>query len=190
MDNYVGEIRIFAGNYAPNGWAFCNGALLSISTNEVLYTLLGTTYGGDGVTTFAVPNMNVRIGLNQGNLAGGQSYILGEAAGVPNVTLLNPQMPAHTHGIIATVSAATTGEPGNNFLAATNGNNSVITPPYPDVTLYTTLPLPSGGTSVPNVMLDTMALSPTGGTQPHDNMMPYVCLNFIISLYGIFPSFQ
>jgi microcystin-dependent protein len=189
MDNYIGEIRLFAGTYAPNGWAFCNGALISISTNEALYTLIGTTYGGDGVNTFALPNTGVKVVLNKGQLPGGENYTMGETAGVQNVTLTTPQIPMHTHSIIATTSAATTGAPANNFLAATNGNNSVITPPYPDVKLYTTLPLPSGPTS-PNVTLDNSALSLTGGSLPHDNMMPYVCINFIIALYGIFPSPQ
>jgi microcystin-dependent protein len=189
MDNFLGEIRVFAGNYAPVGWAFCNGALLSISNESALFALLGTTYGGDGVTTFAVPDLRVRIGLSQGQLPGGESYTLGEAAGAQNVTLLISNTPQHTHSLIASNSQATTGDPTNNFFAQTNGNNSTIQPPYPDVKLYTTLPLPSGP-SAPNVMLDPAALSLTGGTQPHNNMMPYVCINFIIALNGIFPSFQ
>lgn len=190
MDNYLGEIRIFAGTFAPAGWALCNGSLQSISSNDALFSLLGTTYGGDGVTTFALPNIGVRIGLNQGTLPGGQNYLMGETGGTQNVTLNPSQIPAHTHGIIATVNEATTGDSNNNFLAATNGNNSVITPPYPDVNLYTTLPLPSGGTSTPNVTLDNTALSLTGGSLPHDNMMPYVCINFIIAMNGIYPTFQ
>ena len=189
MDNFLGEIRIFAGNYAPAGWALCNGSLLSISNESALFALLGTTYGGDGVTTFAVPDLRRRINLNQGQLQGGQNYTLGESAGTAQVTLLQSNIPAHTHSIIASNSVATTGDPTNNFLAQTNGDNSTIQPPYPDVKLYTTLPLPSGP-STPNVLLDPGALSMTGGTQPHDNMMPYVCINFIIALTGIFPSFQ
>lgn len=186
MDNYIGEIKIFAGNYAPSGWALCNGALLNISENEVLFSLLGTTYGGDGVTTFALPNTGVRIGLSKGNLAGGQNYLLGEPGGVPEVTLTVSQIPAHTHGITAVQSPATTGNPGLNFLAATNGTG-VVVPPYPDVELYTTLPLPSG-TAVPNVTLDNNALTMAGSSQAHNNMMPYVCLNFIIALSGIYPT--
>ena len=189
MDNYLGEIRIFAGNYAPQGWAFCNGALLSISEYEALFTLLGTIYGGDGVTTFAVPDMRIKIGLNQGLLPGGQTYTIGESAGVQNVTLTTTQIPAHAHSIIGTTVQATTGDPTNNMLAATNGNNSTISPPYPDVKLYTTLPLPSGPTA-PNVTMAPNAISLTGGSQPHNNMMPYVCINFIIALYGIYPSFS
>lgn len=189
MDNFLGEIRIFAGNYAPRGWAFCNGALLSISQESTLFTLIGTIYGGDGVTTFGLPDLRVRIPLNQGQLPGGQSYVIGEIGGVQNVTLLQSELPTHTHSLIATDTAATTGDPTNNLLAQTNGDNSTVQPPYPDVKLYTTLPLPSGPSS-PNVTLDPNALSITGGTQPHDNMMPYVCINYIIALTGIFPSFQ
>jgi microcystin-dependent protein len=189
MDNFLGEIRAFAGNYAPAGWAFCNGALQSISNESALFALLGTTYGGDGITTFALPDLRVRIGLNQGQLAGGQNYVLGESAGTPNVTLLPGNSAAHTHALVANDSQATTGDPSNNFLAQTNGNDSTVQPPYPDVKLYTTLPLPAGP-SAPNVILDVNALGLTGGTQPHDNMMPYVCINFIIALNGIFPSFQ
>lgn len=189
MDNYLGEIRIFAGNYAPVGWALCNGSLLSISAESTLFALLGTTYGGDGVNTFGVPDLRHRLGLNQGQLAGGQNYTLGQMAGTQNVTLLQNNTPAHTHSIIASNSVATTGDPTNNFLAQTNGDNSTVQPPYPDVKLYTTLPLPAGPTT-PNVLLDPAALSMTGATLPHDNMMPYVCINFIIALTGIFPSFQ
>ena len=189
MDNFLGEVRIFAGNYAPVGWAFCNGALQSISQESALFALLGTTYGGDGITTFALPDLRVRIPLNQGNLAGGESYVIGETGGTPNVTLLQNNMASHTHALLATTSAATTSDPTANLLAQTNGDNSVKQPPYPDVKLYTTLPLPSGP-SAPNVTLDPAALTLTGGTLPHDNMMPYVCVNYIIALNGIFPSFQ
>ena len=188
MDNFLGEIRIFAGNFAPVGWAFCNGALISISTESALFSLLGTTYGGDGITTFGLPDLRQRIIVGQGQLPGGGNYTLGEIGGTPSVTLLSSNIPQHTHAIIASTSEATTGDPTNNFLAATNGNNSTILPPYPDVKLYTTLPLPSGPSS-PNVTLDATSLSATGGTQPHDNMMPYVTINFIIALAGIYPSF-
>lgn len=189
MDNYLGEVRLFAGNYAPSGWAFCNGALVSIAQNEALFSLIGVTYGGDGITNFALPDMRMRIGLNQGQLAGGQSYPMGQQAGVQDVTLTTSQIPTHTHAILATTAAATTGVPTNNMLAATNGDNSTITPPYPDVKLYTTLPLPSGPTA-PNVTMDPNALTITGSSQPHNNMMPYVCINYIIAMFGIYPSFQ
>jgi microcystin-dependent protein len=189
MDNYLGEIRIFAGNFAPVGWVLCNGGLLSVNTEQALFSLLGTTYGGDGQNTFGVPDLRTRVGVNQGQLAGGSTYILGEMAGVPSVTLLQADIPAHTHSMIATTVDATTGSPANNFLAQTNGNNSTVQPPYPDVKLYTTLPLPSGPSS-PNVFMDPATMGITGGTQPHDNMMPYVCINFIIATTGIYPTFQ
>lgn len=191
MDNYLGEIRIFAGNYAPVGWSICNGALVSIANYQALFTLIGTTYGGDGVTTFGLPDLRQRIGYNQGTLQGGSNYVMGGQAGVPQVTLLSTQIPSHTHTLQASTANATTGVPTNNFLANTNGTTSTPPPPtpYPDVKLYTTLPLPSGPT-VPNVTLDPTTLTITGGTLPHDNMMPYVTINYIIAMEGIFPSFS
>lgn len=189
MDNYLGEIRVFAGNFAPVGWSVCNGSLLSISNNEALFSLLGTTYGGDGITTFALPDLRQRIAYNQGTLQGGSSYTLGERAGTDSVTLLTSQIPSHTHSLMASTSNATTGEPNNSFLANTNGTTSTPPPPtpYPDVKLYTALPLPSGP-SVPNVILDATTMTIAGGSLPHDNQMPYVTLNFIIALVGIYPT--
>jgi microcystin-dependent protein len=189
MDNYLGEVRLFGGNFAPVGWELCNGALLSIANNDALYSLIGTTYGGDGVNTFALPDMRMRIGLNQGQLPGGQNYPIGQSAGMQDVTLINAQLPSHTHAVVATTAAATTGVPANHLLAATNGDNSTITPPYPDVKLYTTLPLPAGPTA-PNAMMDPTALGVSGSSQPHDNMMPYVVITYIIATSGIYPSFQ
>ena len=191
MDNYLGEIRLFAGNFAPVGWSICNGNLVNISENEALYSLIGTTYGGDGITTFALPDLRQRIACGQGPLAAGSTYVMGESAGVSEVTLISTQIPAHTHNLQATTDTATSGEPTDSFLANTNGNTSAAPPPtpYPDVKLYTNLPLPSGPTA-PNVTLDPTALTVTGGTQPHDNMMPYVTLNYIIALQGVYPSFS
>jgi len=189
MDNYLGEIRLFGGNFAPVGWLVCNGALLSIAQNEALFTLLGTQYGGDGITTFAIPDLRGRIAVGTGQISGGSTnYVLAQAAGVPNVTLLTSNIPSHTHMIMAVNTAATTGDPTNNMMAQTNGTNSADPTPYPDVNLYTTLPLPDGGTSIPNALMDPTSLTPIGGTQPHDNMMPYVCLNYIIATEGIYPS--
>ncbi|MBW8687416.1 phage tail protein [Chitinophaga rhizophila] len=191
MDNYIGEIRLFAGNFAPVGWDVCDGRLLAISQYEALFVLLGTQYGGDGITTFALPDLRVRIpvGTGQMNGTGGNgNYILGQSAGTPNVTLLTSNLPGHTHPLVAINTAATTGDPNNNMLAVSNGNNNTGPTAYPDVNLYTTLPLPAGGTTVPNALLDPLAISPAGGTQPHDNMMPYLTINYIIALYGIFPS--
>lgn len=191
MDNYLGEIRLFGGNYAPVGWAVCNGALLSIAENDALFALIGTTYGGDGITTFALPDLRQRIGYSQGTLLGGSSYVMGQQAGSAEVTLLTTQIPSHTHSLQASTDDANTGAPAGNFLANTNGTTSTPPPPtpYPDVKLYTTLPLPSGPTA-PNVTLDPATLSIVGDTQPHDNMMPYVTLTYIIAMQGIFPSFS
>lgn len=191
MDNYLGEIRIFAGNFAPVGWQLCNGALLPISQYEALFTLLGTQYGGDGQTTFAVPDLRQRIAVSTGMISpsgGSQTYTLGQAAGTPSVTLLQTNIPSHTHALVATNTDATTGDPSNNMLAITNGNNNTGPTAYPDVNLYTTLPLPAGGTSVPNALMDPGTINPSGGTQPHDNSMPYVVINYIIATEGIYPS--
>lgn len=191
MDNYLGEIRLFGGNFAPVGWSVCNGALLSIAEYEALFTLIGTQYGGDGITTFALPDMRVRIAVSMGQISpsgGSGSYMLGQAAGTQNVTLLTTNIPNHTHGLVAVNTAATTGSPSNNMLAVTNGNNNTGPTAYPDVNLYTTLPLPGGGATAPNAMMDPMSIGPTGGTQAHNNMMPYVTVNYIIALFGIYPT--
>jgi microcystin-dependent protein len=191
MNNYLGEIRLFGGNYAPVGWAVCNGALLSIAQNDALFSLLGTQYGGDGITTFALPNLKVRIAVGTGQISpsgGSNNYILGEAAGVQDVTIISTSMPSHTHALMAVNTAATTGDPTNNMIAITNGNNNTDPTPYPDVNLYTTLPLPNGGTTIPNALMDPAELTPAGNSQPHNNMMPYVTVNYIIAIYGIYPS--
>lgn len=191
MDNYLGEIRIFAGNFAPAGWQLCDGTLLSISQNDALFTLLGTTYGGDGINTFAVPDLRQRISVGTGLISpsgGSQTYVIGQQSGTQNVTLLVNNIPQHTHALMATSTAATTGDPANNMLAITNGDNNTGPTAYPDVNLYTTLPLPAGGTSTPNATLDERTLQTTGYTEPHDNSMPYVTINFIIATVGIYPS--
>jgi microcystin-dependent protein len=162
---YVGEIRMFAGNFAPNGWAFCTGELLPIAENETLFALIGTTYGGDGETTFALPDLRGRIPIHQGS-----GFILGETGGAERITLTVSQIPAHSHGLLASTSPAEpTAGPNGSLLADTGGT-----------ALYTT--------SSPTVDLAPAAIGPQGGSQPHDNMAPYLCVNFIISLFGIFPS--
>ncbi|TWV93285.1 phage tail protein [Chitinophaga pinensis] len=191
MDNYLGEIRLFAGNFAPVNWSVCDGRLLAISQYDALFSLLGTQYGGDGITTFALPDLRVRVPISIGQISangGTGNYILGQAAGSPNITLLTSNIPNHTHPLVAVNTTATTGDPVNNMLAVTNGNNNTGPTAYPDVNLYTTLPLPGGGTTIPNALLDPAAVTPVGGTQAHDNMMPYVTINYIIALYGIYPS--
>jgi len=161
---YVGEIRMFAGNFAPAGWMFCEGQLLPISENETLFQLLGTTYGGDGQSTFALPDLRGRIPIHQGN-----GFILAETGGAEEITLTTNQIPAHTHPLLA---AAITGDqitPGGN-LPSSSFN---VTPYINDV---------------PNGNFNVASVGPVGGSQPHTNFQPYLCVDFIISLFGIFPS--
>lgn len=163
---YVGEIRMFAGNFAPAGWMFCEGQLLPISEYETLFNLIGTTYGGDGQSTFALPDLRGRLPLHVGN-----GFVLAETGGVEEVTLTVSQIPAHSHpllGSTATASATTTaGNVGARVTAA-----AVF--PY--------------GTDNPPQPLSPQAVSSVGGSQPHSNFQPYLCVDFIISLFGIFPS--
>lgn len=166
---YVGEIRMFAGNFAPAGWMFCEGQLLPISENETLFQLIGTTYGGDGQSTFALPDLRGRIPLHQGN-----GFILAETGGAEEITLTVQQIPAHAHTLAGTTTPATTHQPANAIPALSPSNI------YGDIT---TIRGNSSGVALPSDMVGV-----TGGSQPHTNMMPYLCVDFIISLYGIFPS--
>ncbi len=161
---YVGEVRMFAGNFAPAGWMFCSGQLLPISENETLFQLIGTTYGGDGQETFALPDLRGRLPLHQGN-----GFILAETGGAEEITLTVNQIPAHSHPFISG-SAGSSSNPNDNLMATAVGN------------LY--FPPP---TSNPGVM-NAQMVSGTGGSQPHTNFQPYLCVSFIISLFGIFPS--
>ncbi|MGO9603601.1 MAG: phage tail protein [Candidatus Binataceae bacterium] len=167
---YIGEIRIVGFNFAPEGWAFCNGSLMAIAQNETLFTLIGTTYGGDGVTTFALPNLQDRVPVHQGT-GGGQTLILGESGGESQVTLTSAQLPSHTH----TVSGAS-GGPQVTPVGQTwgdsgqNGSGGAYASP---------------GATNP---MSAQALGQAGGGQPHTNLSPYLGLNFIIALFGIFPS--
>ena len=162
---YVGEIRMFAGNFAPAGWAFCEGQLLPISENDTLFNLIGTTYGGDGQETFGVPDLRGRIPLHQGN-----GFIIGEMAGDEEVTITNGTMPNHTHAFL--VSTDPGNDPSPNQNAALGGS--------PNVNLFREFPASSA--------MATSAIGPVGGSQPHTNFQPYLCIDFIISLYGIYPS--
>jgi microcystin-dependent protein len=163
---YVGEIRLFAGNFAPSGWMFCAGQLLPISENETLFNLIGTTYGGDGQSTFALPDLRGRIPVHQGN-----GVILAEADGAEEITLTTNQIPAHSHPLQATNDTATQANPGGQVLAQFSQANIF---PYLE--------------DVPNVSLAPTAITPVGGSQPHTNFQPYLCINYVISLFGIFPS--
>ena len=162
---YVGEIRMFAGNFAPAGWMFCEGQLLPISENETLFQLIGTTYGGDGQETFALPDLRGRIPIHQGN-----GFILAETGGAEEITLTVSQIPVHTHPLLASNTVATDLAPGNKVVAESRPGSTNF---YQDD---------------PTVQMAATAISPVGGSQPHINFQPYLCVNFIISLFGIFPS--
>jgi microcystin-dependent protein len=162
---------MFGGNFAPAGWLFCEGQLLPISENETLFTLMGTTYGGDGESTFALPDLRGRIPMHEGTGAGGITYILAETGGVEQVTLTVQQLPSHSHPLLASNNPATAVAPAGRVLAT--GQAATITP-------Y--------GTDAPAGQLAPQSLAPDGGSQPHTNIQPYLCVSFIISLFGIFPS--
>ena len=166
---YVGEIRMFAGNFAPVGWAFCDGQLMPISENDALFSLIGTTYGGDGQQTFAMPNLQGRFPIHVGTNAG-VSYQIGEAAGVEEVTLTTSQIPAHTHPLVASMNVAQDTSPSAKTVGQTGGG----------IMFYAQDQVDSA--------LNAQAIAPAGGSQPHSNYQPYLCVNFIISLFGIFPS--
>jgi microcystin-dependent protein len=159
---YVGEIRMFAGNFAPSGWMFCEGQLLPISENETLFQLIGTTYGGDGESTFALPDLRGRIPIHQGN-----GFILAETGGAEEITLTVNQIPAHSHPWLCSSGVASSKSPAGGVGAVAQGD------------VYTT------GFSATNFA--PQAVGPVGGSQPHTNFQPYLCINFILSLFGLFP---
>jgi microcystin-dependent protein len=180
---FLGQITMFAGNYAPRSTAFCNGQLLAISQNQALFALLGTTYGGNGQTTFALPNLQSQLPIHQGQGPGLSSYNLGQTSGTPNVTLDQNTTPTHTHALSATTATATTATIGNTVLP---GQPTVATAPSTPAfyAFQGSQPLP---TLVPHPMA-AGACSTAGGSQPHTNLMPSLCITFIIYLQGIFPS--
>jgi microcystin-dependent protein len=179
---YLGEIKMFGGNFAPLGFALCNGQLVSIAQESALFALLGTTYGGDGVNTFALPDLQGRIPLNQGQGPGLTNRIIGEKAGSNNVTLISTQMPQHSHQPVANNVDPTNDAPATNTMPcrpkqSTGGNSAQL---YTDPTKT-----PVAGDLKP--MLAGI-IGTTGNNLPHDNMMPYLAVTFIISMQGIFPS--
>ena len=175
---FLGQITMFGGNFAPRGWAFCNGQLLPIAQNDALFTLIGTTYGGDGITTFALPNLQSRLPIHFGQGPGLSAYQMGQAAGVPNVTLTVQQLPAHSHFLDATTVAATSTTIANNLVNATVIGDS-------NPLFYWT---PQQGETPAPVPMAQQACGISGGNMPHDNLMPSLCITFIIALQGIFPS--
>lgn len=173
MEPYIGEIKMFGGNFAPRGWALCNGQLLSIAQNTALFSILGVTYGGNGQTTFALPNLMGRVPMHWGQGAGLTNRVLGETAGTETVTLLNSQMPAHNHLVSAATTSGNQPNPEGNYLGVT-------TNPQEGTTFDTY-------TTTPNTTMNVATISASGGSQPHANMQPYQCVSFIIALEGIFP---
>lgn len=170
-DPFIGEIKMFGGNFAPRGWALCDGQLLQIAQNNALFALLGTIYGGDGRTTFGLPDMRGRIPLHQGNASDLSNRPIGQKQGTERETLTVSQIPEHNHSFHVASDAPDTGYPAGQYLAANGGEE-----------LY------SAAGAAPDRSLDVNAVSLVGGAQSHNNMMPYLCVNFIIALVGIFPS--
>lgn len=167
---FVGEIRMFAGNFPPSGWLFCEGQTLPISENEVLFQLIGTTYGGDGETTFNLPDLQGRTPIHHGTGQGLSPRTFAEAGGVEQVTLTTNQIPAHSHPMVVSEAIANLSSPANAML----GVSSQATVFFGD---------PPGNTTMHPATIEAR-----GGSQPHSNFQPYLCINFIISLFGVFPS--
>nr|WP_043804214.1 tail fiber protein [Deinococcus gobiensis] len=169
MDPFLGEIRIFAGNYAPLGWAFCDGSLLNIRSNPALFSLLGLAYGGDGRTTFGLPDLRGRTPVQQGQGPGLSNYPLGSTGGVPSVTLSQTQMAGHTHAVKAASDLGESTTPTGKVLARSSEGAAY-------------------GTAQPTSSMAPGAIDPAGGTQAHNNLPPYQVINFIIATQGIFPQ--
>ncbi len=165
---FIGEIRMFGGNFVPRGWAFCDGQLLAIAQNDVLFALIGTTYGGDGQTTFSLPDLRGRIPVHAGQGPGLSGYVLGQQAGVETVTLTQQQLPVHSHAAQAQSGPGNQAAPSGGVWASSGQNQF------------------SGG--APNSPMGSSAIRPVGGSQPHDNVAPYQALSFIIALEGVFPQ--
>jgi len=161
---FVGEIRMFGGNFAPQGWAFCDGQLMAISENETLFQLIGTTYGGDGQSTFGLPDLRGRVPLHQGN-----SFVIGQLAGTESVTLTTQQIPAHTHAARAS-NVGTQASPIGGFWSTDPGGNN------------------AAYSNTSNSAMNAQAIKVAGGSQPHENRQPVLAISFIISLFGIFPT--
>jgi microcystin-dependent protein len=169
-DPFVAEIRIFPFNFAPNGWAFCDGQLLPLSQNTALFALLGTTYGGNGKSNFALPDLQGRTPMHPGQGPGLSLHDLGETGGSETVTLLESEMPSHAHALVAAPTPGNSRAPAGNVLARSIGGNVYLPP-----------------AGAPLVAMAATALTPAGGDQPHNNLMPYLTLNFCIALQGVFP---
>jgi len=166
-NNFLGQISLFPYNFPPRGWAFCGGQIMSIAQNTALFSLLGTTYGGNGQTTFALPDLRGRVPLSSGQGPGLQNYVLGELSGTESVTLTLNEIPSHNHLVSCLNSDATSGKPSGNILAT--GPTAYVAPPG-------------------NALMGAAMIQPAGGNQPHGILQPYLCLNYCIALQGIYPS--
>jgi microcystin-dependent protein len=166
---FIGEIRMFGGTFAPAGWAFCNGATMPISENDTLFTLIGTTYGGDGQETFQLPDLQGRVPMHAGTGKDGITYTIGEKGGVESVTINTNQLPTHTHPMLGSGDIANSANPGNSVVARSPQVNAFLN-------------------ATPTNQMSPQSVSPDGGSQPHENLQPYLCISFIISLFGVFPA--
>ena len=175
-DPYIGEIRMFAGTFAPLNWNFCNGTLIAISQNQTLYNLIGTTYGGNGTTTFALPNLLSRVPIHQGTSRQGPTFVIGQSAGTENVTLTTQQMPSHSHSLFASTNSGQVQTPSSVLIPAQATTSATGSP-----NIYSAAPPNQNETLVPTTIAND------GGSQPHTNIQPYLAVNYIISLYGQFP---
>lgn len=169
-DPFVAEIRMFAGNFAPTGWALCNGQLLPISQNTALFSLLGTTYGGDGKSTFALPNLQGSAPMHQGQGPGLSIRDLGEQSGSESITLLDTEMPIHTHSSMGSSTLSNQQSPVGNYWGGSSQNRHFAAFAQPNV-----------------VQMNPLALGPAGGSLPHNNLQPYLVVTFIIAMQGVFP---
>lgn len=174
MEGYIAAIWMFGGNFAPRGWAFCQNQIISISSNTALFSLLGTTYGGNGSTTFALPDLRGRVPVGTGQGPGLSQITMGQMAGTPTVTLISSQMPVHNHALVATTIPGTTGTPANNVMVAS---------PLAAGRPVTAFAVPGATTT-----LNPASIGNSGGSQPHENMQPYLGINYIICAEGIYPS--
>lgn len=175
-ETFIGTILLFAGNFAPQGWAYCDGRLLAISQNSALFSILDTTYGGDGVNTFALPDLCGRVPVGAGNGPGLSPRAIGQVGGTEAVTLLPNQLPAHTHPLLATDQLAANGLPAGAALATTDDAATLT----PGASIYQS--------ATPNTPLAAGSIGPAGGSQAHENMPPFLGLNYVICLQGIYPS--
>jgi microcystin-dependent protein len=167
---FLGEVRVFGFNFAPRGWAFCRGQVMSVSQNTALFSLLGTNYGGNGTSTFALPNLQGNIPISSGQGPGLSTYTVGEQGGSAGVTLLSNQLPAHAHTLPAGAGASTATPAANTFLGAGQRGKTVY------------------ATATDGTTMNAASVAPAGGSQPHNNLMPYIAMNYCIALQGIFPS--